>query len=218
MNNKSPKLPQQRDFNKGRNEAYDLAITSLKSLQDIELQCQRSGASLEDTAYGQLIVLKYFGEDHVITLPQGKVILKDSGKEVALTDSLLILHYFLNAKNTSSKETFLSFRDLPEGRVYYPTFCKRTIAPLLQHFGNDFKLLESFFRKLDGHMSDKGDLSFVFSPFNGISITLVFWKGDDDFPPAANYLFRDNITDYLPIEDIANLCQVITAKLLSTSS
>ncbi|MBG7617529.1 MAG: DUF3786 domain-containing protein, partial [Chloroflexi bacterium] len=164
------------------------------------------------------ITLNYFGKAYVITLPEATILLKDSIEEASLTDKIFILHYLLNAKERLSDKEQLSFRDLSEGRGYYPTFYKRTISPLLRHFGNDFYHLESLIIKLNGHKSNIGDLSFDIIAFDYVTVTLVLWNGDDDFASAANYLFKSNITDYLPIEDIANLCQLITAKLITASS
>jgi hypothetical protein len=218
MKDKYPDLPSQRDFNKGRNDAYALAVERLKALANVKQQCLNSGATLEITTNHSFITLNYFGKAYVIILPEANILLKDSIEEASLTDKILILHYFLNAKERLSDKEQLSFRDLSEGRAYYPTFYKRTISPLLRHFGNDFNRLESLIIKLNSHKSNIGDLSYNIIAFDYITVTLVLWKGDDDFDSEANYLFRSNIKDYLPIEDIAYLCQLITVKLITASS
>ena len=67
---------------------------------------------------------------------------------------------------------------------------------------------------LGGFKAEYGDLSVTIRAFNRVPITLVIWKGDDEFPANANILFDNTIMDYLSAEAIIVLCQTITWKLV----
>jgi hypothetical protein len=47
-----------------------------------------------------------------------------------------------------------------------------------------------------------------------VSLGLVLWKGDEEFPPEGNILFDSSITGYLPVEDIVILAETVVWKLI----
>ncbi|GAJ24463.1 unnamed protein product, partial [marine sediment metagenome] len=153
-------------------------------------------------------------QSYLITLPNIEISLVDSAEEVTIRDKLLILHYFTSAKGTPATNRLITFRELPEGSVYSPTFSKRTIKPLLDHFGKEPRLLVDAGEKLGGHKADYGDTAVTINAFNRVPLTIILWQGDDELAPQANVVFDANISDYLPTEDITVLCETITWRLI----
>ena len=49
--------------------------------------------------------------------------------------------------------------------------------------------------------------------FPRIDAVVVLYREDDEFPPDANILFKDDIINYLPLEDVAVLSGLIGSKL-----
>ncbi|GAI27680.1 unnamed protein product, partial [marine sediment metagenome] len=68
--------------------------------------------------------------------------------------------------------------------------------------------------KLGSHKADYGDVAVTINAFNYVPITLVLWRGDEEFNPEGNILFDSTISDYLPTEDINILCETISWKLV----
>ncbi len=137
-----------------------------------------------------------------------------SASAVALRDKVLILHYFILAKGTPAANKLITFRELPEGNIYSPTFSKRTIKPLVNHFGKDPHLLVQTSEKLGGHKVDYGDTAVTINAFSHVPITIILWRGDSEFDAQANVVFDATISDYLPTEDITVLCETIAWKLV----
>ncbi len=154
---------------------------------------------------------------YLITLPGIKISLVDSTEEVPIRDKVLILHYFTSAKGTPSTGRLITFRELPEGKVYSPTFSKRTIKPLIDNFGREPHRLIEIGKILGGHRADYGDTAITINAFSCVPITIVLWRGDDEFTPQGNVLFDANITNYLSTEDITVVCETITWKLIRSS-
>ena len=125
-----------------------------------------------------------------------------------------MLHYFTSAKGTPPADRLITFRELPAGNVYSPTFSQRTIKPLLGHFGEDPPLLMGAAEKLGGHKADYGDTAVTINAFSRVSITIILWRGDDELAPQGTVVFDAAISDYLPTEDITVLCETITWKLI----
>ena len=125
-----------------------------------------------------------------------------------------MLHYFTLAKGTPLSNKVITYKELPEGASYFPTFAKRAIKPLLDHFGKEPHRLIDVARKLGGHKADYGDLAVTINAFSRVPITLVLWQGDEEFSPEGNMLFDSTISDYLPTEDINVLCETIAWRLV----
>ena len=57
-------------------------------------------------------------------------------------------------------------------------------------------------------------MAITIDAFSRLPITIVLWRGDDEFPPEGNIMFDSTISDYLDTEDIAVLCETMTWRLI----
>jgi hypothetical protein len=118
------------------------------------------------------------------------------------------------AKGTPPTGRLITFRELPDGPVYFPTFTKRTVKPIAENFGKDPERLVRAAATLHGRQVDQGDTGVAFDAFPRVTVTFVLWKADEEFPADGNVLLDANINDYLPTEDITILCETIAWKLV----
>jgi hypothetical protein len=58
-------------------------------------------------------------------------------------------------------------------------------------------------------------MAVTINAFSRVPVTIVLWRGDDEFAPDGNILFDANVSDYLPTEDITILCETIVWKLIN---
>ena len=209
-------LPRQGNYEYGYTQAYQLACEQLAKIDNIQQQCIRSGARYQEAGSQQIITLKYLNRTYRVTLPHINVSLTDSEEEVPLRDKILILHYLILAKGTPFADKLITFKELPEGANYFPSFSKRVIKPLVDHFGNEPHLLIDAAAILGGYKADYGDVAATINAFPYVPITLVLWRGDEEFPPSGSIMFDATISDYLSAEDISVLCQTISWKLVKS--
>ena len=192
--------------------AYQLACEQLAEIDNIEQQCRKSGAQYVDSQ--KAIIIKYLNQSYLITLPDIEITLMTKEEKVPLRDKILILHYLTRAKGTPLSNKVITYKELPEGVNYFPTFYKRAINPIVNHFGNEPRRLLDVARILGGHEANYGDAAVTIDAFSRVPITLVLWKSDDEFAPDGNIMFDSAISDYLPTEDIIVLCELITWRLV----
>jgi hypothetical protein len=208
-------LPDQRRYEYAYALAYKLAAEELNH-RDIRKLCQRSGARYLEKNAQRAIVLAYLNRPHQVTLPDVDITLVGSQEAVSMREKVLILHYLTLARGTPATGRVITFKELPEGPVYFPTFAKRTVDPLLDHFGKEpYRLLDTA-GKLGGHRADYGDVAITINVFPSVAITLVLWRGDAEFAPSAGIIFDASITDYLSTEDITVLCETVIWKLVKS--
>jgi hypothetical protein len=213
MENRRLPLPEKGGYDRAYGLSYQLACEKLTK-SNIEVQCRRSGAEYRITDSGREIIIQYLNRPHLITLPIITISMMNSPELVALRDKLLILHYFNTAKGTPPTNRLITFRELPEGTVYFPTFLKRTIEPILRNFGKEPRLLLDSGETLGGHKADYGNIGVTIPAFSKVPITIILWQGDEELPSQGNVLFDANIPDYLPTEDITVLCETICWRLM----
>ncbi len=207
-------LPNQQNYEYGYELAYKLACEQLAKFDNIEQQCLRSGARCQVIDSQKIIILEYLNQSYQIVFPDIDISLIDSEEEVPIRDKILILHYFTQAKGTPITNEMTAFRELPEGANYFPTFSKRAIKPLLDHFSREPVRLIAAAEKLGGHKVDYGDVAVTINAFSYVPITLVLWQGNGEFAPEGSILFDSTISDYLSTYDVTVLCETISWKLV----
>jgi|WetSurMetagenome_2_1015567.scaffolds.fasta_scaffold26235_4 hypothetical protein len=206
-------VPGQKNFEVAYNLALKLAAEKLSHISDIEDLCRKSGSTCLLSVSPQIISLRYLNRLYQVTLPDVQISFTENTEPVELRDKILILHYLIQAKGTPLSGQMISFHELKEAAVYFPTFSKRVIRPLIEHFGKNPDHLSRVSSKLGGIAADFGDSSVTIPAFSRVPVTLVVWKDDEEFPANANVLFDSTIQEYLPSEDIVILCQTIIWKL-----
>ena len=62
-----------------------------------------------------------------------------------------------------------------------------------------------------------GDLAYTFQALPRVSLLLVFWKGDEDFPASFQVLFDASASHYLPTDAYAILGSTLTRRLIKSA-
>ncbi len=192
--------------------AYELACEQLATITDIEAQCQRSGTQYLSTE--NAVAIKHLNRTYHINLPGGQITLTGTDEAVPITDKILILHYFMTASGTSLSGKMITYKELPAGISYYPTFFKRAINPVINNFKDKPQKLLEIAEQIGGHKADYGDVAITIAAFPCVPLTYVLWLGDSEFGPDGNIMFDSNVSDYLPAEDVTVLCEKTAWKLV----
>ena len=140
MKNSHLVLPDNKNYEYGYDTAYEVAREQLAESVDIKQQCLNSDARYQEADSKQLVLIDYLNRTHQVVLPDVEVSLADSQEEVSIRDRLLVLHYLIQAKGTPLTNNLITYKEIPQGVAYYPTFVKRAIRPLLNHFGKERRM------------------------------------------------------------------------------
>jgi len=213
MDKPSSSQPARRGFDEAYRQAYQTASQKLKDNADLHALCRRSGSTMETEAGHTVVRLDYLGQPCLVTLPDVEV-MATSGNPLTQRDKLIILHYLNTADGSPLTNRHITFKELPEGAVYYPTYVKRTIKPLLDKFADRPESLIAAAESIGGVKAETGDFSFHLKALPHVPLTFTLWLGDEELPPEGNILFDSSITDYLPTEDITVLCEILAWKLV----
>lgn len=125
----------------------------------------------------------------------------------------LLLYYFLTANDAPLTNKWISFVDLPGGRMYNAAFQGYSGDKIVKAFGFDLERFKSACLKMNGKSVDLGSASFVFQALPRVPLMLTYWLGDEDFPSSCKILFDESACHYLPIDACAILGSTLTQKI-----
>jgi hypothetical protein len=193
-------MEMESNLHNGYVEAYKLAAGKLASL-DPFIVCHNTGAEYNYPA--SVYKIKYINREYCFDNITHKFYAQDECRQPTATESVLVLHYMVNACFTQPAEEKISFREIPgAGNIYYPAFKKRAIDPLVSMFSKDPEKLKYNAAVLGGKSESFGNSSVTLYILPYVYVTYIVWLGDDEIPASGTILFDKNIISFLSGEDI----------------
>ena len=211
MNSRPPFLPPRSapDFDLLAAKADDLRA-------EIRLRQPASLAAATATEFtGTEFRFDFWGQPVRLAFPELRVSIAGSEKELPGFHQTMILYYFATCDGSPLTGKWVSFADLPDGRMYNSAFQGYTGRELVKRFGLD---LESFRRaavKAGGEPAGEGDAAYRFLALPRVPLLAVYWLGDEDFPSNCQFLFDASASHCLPTDACALLGSALTRKLLA---
>ena len=126
----------------------------------------------------------------------------------------MLLYYFDTADGTPIAGKWISFSELPDGNFYNQAFQGYTGRQLSLMYGNNQDSFKKSAKALNGHRFSLADSSYKFEALPRVSLLVVFWLGDEDFPSSFQVLFDASASHYLPTDAYAILGSTITGRLI----
>ncbi|MDY6954827.1 MAG: DUF3786 domain-containing protein [Thermodesulfobacteriota bacterium] len=204
-------MPTEEDYKTAR----ALAFEKLAEL-DVEGCCQRAGLSFEAVSPGKKCVsIPYLGKTYRLVVSTEKTSFAEGEGPLKISDQVLLLHYLITATGVPVADEWITFREVPSGAFYYPSFVKRAIDPLVRSFGMKPELLEKTAGRVAQSVTLPGDKGARIAALPRVPVVLALWKGDDEFPPEGNVYFDASVSSYLSTEDIAYLAGATVYKVIS---
>lgn len=136
----------------------------------------------------------------------------------SVLDQALLLYYLTYADGAPLRHEWIGFSDLPDGRFYSHAFQGYTGQELARAFQNDLPAFERAALSLGGKRQALGDAAFVFHALPRVPLLVVYWRGDDEFPPRCQVLFDGAASHYLPTDAYAILGSLLTRRLIKANT
>jgi hypothetical protein len=158
--------------------------------------------------------INVWDQELIVSYPDLTILSASTGQEIGPAIQALVLYYFLSANGSPLTGRFIAYSELPDGRFYSQAFQGYTGYELARRFGNEPEALRRAASNLGGIPQALGDASFLFHLFPHISLLLVYWQGDEDFPANCQILFDAAASSQLPTDACAIAGSMLTRKLL----
>lgn len=158
--------------------------------------------------------LRLLNSELRITFPEFQV-LDAYNNELPSFHHAMLMYYFDSNTAVPLTGKWISFAELPDGRVYDSAFQGNTGNLLVKTFGLDIDSLRKACDSLNGvALSGFGDAAYIFPALPRIPLLVNYWQGDEDFPSTCKLLFDVSVSHYLPTEACAILGGMLARKLV----
>jgi hypothetical protein len=207
----SEKMPTQDDYETAR----ALALHALAE-RDLGRCAINGGLTLERVSGDEKrLPIPYLGRTYRLIVGGGKIAFEEESHPLKIADQVLLLHYLITATGPPIEDRWITFREVPSGFFYYPSFVKRAIAPLVRGFGQRPEVLERIGGAMGEVVSLPGDKALKIWALPRVPVVLSLWQGDEEFPPEGNVYFDASVSSYLPTEDIAYLAGAVVYQAIA---
>lgn len=153
-----------------------------------------------------------------ISYPELRIYDKRTGGDLPTPHQALICYYITPSSDSPevyiSANEWVSFTDLPDGRFYNQAFQSYTGDKLATSIETNFEKFSKVALRLNGSLLEMADISYRFLFLPKVPVAVVFWKGDEDFPPSCQILFDSSARFYLPTDACAILGSMLTQMIL----
>jgi len=159
--------------------------------------------------------IKFLNNRFDINPIQKRITPADSGESLNDHQIILILHYLANENKIAdiTNDSWISFKQLSGGEIYFPTFRKRAIDPILNIYSSNPSGIFSKMEAFEVIQLQLGSAAIEIPVFEKIRVRIIIWEEDDEFPAECSILFNKSIKHILPTEDVAVLCGIIAYNL-----
>jgi len=127
--------------------------------------------------------------------------------------SIFIIHYLLAAAEIVLENEWISEKDIPGGTTFYRGPHAIPTGLITKTYQNDIEVFSRRCKALKGEPMDMGDVAFRFQITRHIPAVVLYWQGDEDFPPEAKLLFDKSISRHLATDVIFALAVEMCIRL-----
>ena len=140
-------------------EARRLAVSALKG-RDWKACCRKAGVDIQKVSGNrQQVSIPYLGRDHPLLVSDETIVFEKTDPPLSIPDQVLLLHYLLEASGTPLENRWITFREVPSGPFYYPSFVKRAVEPLVKAVGQNPEVLKRAALHLGQPVTAPGDVA-----------------------------------------------------------
>jgi len=197
-------------------QAFEVARQEIGSQDPVEMAAH-SGGSYRTRNANQEITLTLFGDPYTISFPDIEI--TSSRKQtISLVTRIVLLHYLMRAEGVEPRNDLIPYKEIPGGMMYAGVFQRRVTDPLIRSFGQVPERFLEAGLAMGGERVAFGDVSFSLNVLPYVSITFVFWRGDEEFPPSFQVLFDRSVDRYLSLEDVVVLSEMTSKRLIARNA
>lgn len=180
----------------------------------VNLLAEHTGASYQAIGPGRgEFRLSLFDSPAMVTYP-GLVGFDTGDNELPLPVQAILSYYFYTSDGESLTGQWISFADLPDGRMYDSAFQGYSGDELVKAFGLEIDGFKLACERVGGRATPVGDAAYIFYALPRLPLLVNYWRGDEDFPSSCKILFDSSVSHFLPTDVCAILGSMLTRKIL----
>lgn len=129
-------------------------------------------------------------------------------------EQLCLLAYLINAKELPLANKFVGVENLPSGQFFFRGLHSLPTEKLEEVFGKSPESLYEVSERFDAKRCEFGDASIELYVLPRIPLTVIIWRGDDEFDARASILFDQTAGNQLPLDALGALANLAVETLV----
>lgn len=186
----------------GYKTAFDYSLRAFRAREPAEM-AKTSGCQYDPRL--EAFNLASLGQPISVSYPEGEVLFQGTDISPRWEWRLLVLNYLWRSDGSPLTGELVSFRQLKDGKVFYPAFEKTGIAWLVGSLAGstvNTDTVREACLALGGKLEKASGYQASFPLLPLFPVTVKIWPGDEEMPGGANILFDAGATHHLHIEDV----------------
>jgi hypothetical protein len=162
-------------------------------------------------------IIKFLNTNYAIDLSKKQIlsIQNPSQQEPAeFLEQLCILAYLINAKDMPLTNKLVKGEILPGGQFFFRGVHGIPVEKLEKAFGSSPEALYRITERFSAEKCEFGDAAIKFSVLPRIPLTIVIWKGDEEFGARASVLFDQTAANHMPLDALLAAVNLAVEKLV----
>ncbi|MBE0586099.1 MAG: DUF3786 domain-containing protein, partial [Desulfofustis sp.] len=166
----------------------DKAFFQELSEQDPREVCRRALCAYDDSE--RSYALTVWGQQCTVHPHQARIEYATAGRAPFHPYlELFTIHYLLRAQAIEPAQVWVSEKDIPEGATFFRGPHEIPTGLITGRFNDDVDAFKRRCEQLMGTPLDMADAAFAFDITSRVSVALLYWAGDDEFPAEAKLLY-----------------------------
>jgi hypothetical protein len=163
-----------------------------------------------------------FMNKKVLCLPEAKrVCWKEDNTTGEGADSyleLVVVHYLLNAQELPLSKKMVTEKELPGGSFFFQGPHSLPTRLIEDRFSGKKEAFADAGYALGAAALEFGDISFQLQVLPRVSMGLIYWDRDEEFPPRCVITFDSTIDRHLPLDVIWAMTTLVARMLVQLHS
>jgi hypothetical protein len=187
------------------------------AIQDPQMLALRTGCLYQVSQSGTSLEFSFFEQKIRLSYPTLVAREFQENTELPILTQTLIFYYLLTANGNPIQNRWISFSELPDGKVYEKAFQGYTGDEIVRQFGNELNLFQKANQLINGDFQTMGNASYRYLALPKIPLAVVYHVGDEEFLSSCKFLFDASVKDYLPTEACAILGSLLVRRILQST-
>jgi len=183
---------------------------------DPEDICRRTGVRCHQPVFH----VPYFNRELMADPEQRRIFLADAPAEEPGFRRCLITLLYLLLIDTTALGPPVSPLELPGATMFFQKSGPHALpsAPLEERFGRDLTGFLAAGRRLGAENRASGDLSLAFQVFPGLTVEVILWQADEEFPAQVSFTVPSQLHRFWQLDAVLGLLGVVVKELLQAAA
>ncbi len=171
-----------------------------KQIVGLDHQKTAKRVNCEYIARSNAYIIIMLNSQYSVNLTDKQILSVKDSAPAKFLEQLCILAYLINAKDLPLADKLVKPQTMPGGQFFFRGPHTFNTKKLEKAFGSHPETLLDVSKRFDAEKCDFGDTSIQLNILPRLPITIVIWKGDDQFAPRTSILFDRTAADHMPLD------------------